>query len=246
MTYRHEEGEAGTQLIPGVAEAMPKVSNGGKTYTFTLRKGLKYSDGKPVKASDWEHTIKRVLNLESGGSFFFEGIEGAGEYVDSGESDGDISGIKTDDQSGEVSINLEKADGQFMNALAMNFSGIVPSDTPFKNMSKTPPPGVGPYEFTKSVPNREFVMEQVKGFDIPGQGRKQEHRHVDQLLRNYDPLPNSNRTRETTTYAATSAPMSTGSISRSEGRKAAAAIAKSRKQAAEALITTRSRRDIRL
>jgi len=167
VTYRHDDGAAGTQLIPGVAEAMPKVSNGGKTYTFTLRKGLKYSDGKPVKASDWEHTIKRVLNLESGGSFFFEGIEGAGDYVDSGKTEGDISGIETDDETGKVTVNLEKADGQFMNVLAMNFSGIVPSDTPFKNMSKTPPPGVGPYEFTKSVPNREFVMEQVEGFDIP-------------------------------------------------------------------------------
>lgn len=167
VTYRHEEGEAGTQLIPGVAEAMPKVSSDGKTYSFTLRKGLKYSDGKPVKASDWEHTIKRVLNLESGGSFFFEGIEGAGDYVDAGKSGGDISGIETDDETGKVTIKLEKADGQFMNVLAMNFSGIVPSDTPFKNLSKSPPPGVGPYKFTKSVPNREFVMEKVKGFDIP-------------------------------------------------------------------------------
>lgn len=167
VTYRHEEGEAGTQLIPGVADAIPKVSNGGKTYTFTLRKGLTYSNGKPVRASDWEHTIKRVLNLESGGSFFFEGIEGAADYVDSGKAEGDISGIETDDQSGKVTISLEKADGQFMNVLAMNFSGIVPSDTPFENLSKAPPPGVGPYEFTKSVPNREFVMEQVEGFDIP-------------------------------------------------------------------------------
>jgi len=167
VTYRREEGEAGTQLIPGVAEAMPKVSDGGKTYSFTIREGLKYSDGKPVAASDWEHTIKRVLNLESGGSAFFLGIVGAQDYVDGGEAEADIQGIETDDETGEVTINLEAPDGQFMNVLAMNFSGIVPGDTPFENMSKDPPPGVGPYEFTKSVPNREFVMEQVEGFDIP-------------------------------------------------------------------------------
>ena len=46
---------------------MPKISADGTTYELTLRKGLKYSDGTPVKASDFEHAIKRVLNLESGG-----------------------------------------------------------------------------------------------------------------------------------------------------------------------------------
>ena len=47
---------------------MPEVSDDGTTYTLTLRDGLKYSDGSPVKANDFEHTIKRVINLESGGS----------------------------------------------------------------------------------------------------------------------------------------------------------------------------------
>src|SRR5918992_2345339 len=62
VTYKRAEGEEGTQLIPGVAEELPKISNGGKTYTFKIRDGLKYSDGQPVKASDFEHTIQRVLN----------------------------------------------------------------------------------------------------------------------------------------------------------------------------------------
>ena len=40
-------------MIPGLAESLPKITNGGKTYTLILRKGLKYSDGTPVKASDF-------------------------------------------------------------------------------------------------------------------------------------------------------------------------------------------------
>src|SRR5688500_10142577 len=51
ITYPHEEGPDGAKLIPGLAEEMPKVSEGGKTYELTLRKGLKYSDGSAVKAS---------------------------------------------------------------------------------------------------------------------------------------------------------------------------------------------------
>ena len=167
LTYARKEGPEGTKLIPGVAEALPKISNGGKTYEFTIRKGLKYSDGSAVKASDWEHTVKRVFIQESGGSGFFSGIEGADAYAEAGKENGDIRGIVTDDQSGKVTINLTEPDGTFSSVLATNFSGIVPGDTSFEVLTKEPPPGVGPYKYTKSVPNREFVMEKNKNFDIP-------------------------------------------------------------------------------
>lgn len=165
ITYRHEEGEAGAELIPGLAAEMPKVSNGGKTYELTLREGLKYSDGTPVRAADFEHTIKRVLNLESGGSPYFQVIDGATEYLEGGNAEADIPGIESNDKSGEITIELTEPDASFTNVLATNFAGIVPSTTPFRNMTKDPAPGAGAYHFTKSVPNREFVMEQNPHFD---------------------------------------------------------------------------------
>jgi peptide/nickel transport system substrate-binding protein len=168
LTYERAEGEEGTKLIPGVAEAMPKITNGGKTYEFTVRKGLKYSDGSPVKASDWEHAIKRVFIQESGGSGFFSGIVGAEAYAEAGKEKGDIKGIEADDQSGKVTINLTAPDGTFLNVLATNFAAFVPGNTSFDILTKNPPPGVGPYTYTKSVPNREFVMEKNKHFNIPG------------------------------------------------------------------------------
>jgi peptide/nickel transport system substrate-binding protein len=168
VTYKRAEGTKGTELIPGVAEELPKVSEDGTTVTFTIRKGLKFSDGRPVKASDFEHTIKRVLNLESGATGFFTIIEGAEEYVEGGKADADISGIETDDKTGKVTIKLTGPDGTILNVLAMNFAGIVPGDTPFKNLSADPPPGVGPYKITESVPNRQFVMEKNANFNIPG------------------------------------------------------------------------------
>jgi len=168
VTYKRAEGAEGTELIPGVAEELPEVSEDGKTVTFTMRKGLKFSDGTPLKASDFEHTIKRVLNLESGASPFYEVIEGATEYIEAGKPEGDISGIETDDRTGKVTIKLTAEDGTILNILAMNFAGVVPGDTPFKNLSADPPPGIGPYMITKSVPNREFVMEKNANFNIPG------------------------------------------------------------------------------
>jgi peptide/nickel transport system substrate-binding protein len=48
LTYAHASGKAGGKVIPGLATALPEVSDGGKTYTMTLRKGLKYSNGEPA------------------------------------------------------------------------------------------------------------------------------------------------------------------------------------------------------
>jgi peptide/nickel transport system substrate-binding protein len=168
VTYKRAEGREGTELIPGVAEEMPEVSNRDRTYSFTIRRGLKYSNGAAVKASDFEHAIKRVLNLESGAAPFYEAIDGAEEYAKAGKEDGDISGIETNDQTGEVKVTLKEADGAFINVLAMTFAAPVPANTPFKNQTKDPPPGVGPYAITKSVPNREFVLEKNRNFNIPG------------------------------------------------------------------------------
>ncbi|MGH2742726.1 MAG: ABC transporter substrate-binding protein [Thermoleophilaceae bacterium] len=168
LSYRHAAGKEGAELIPGVAEELPTISPDGKTYELKMRDGLRYSDGTPAKASDFEHTIKRVLNLESGGSAFFLGIEGAQDYVDARKAEADIPGIETDDRTGEITIKLTEPDGTFSNVLAMNFAGLVPGDTPFENLTKHPPPGIGAYKITESVPNRRFVLEKNNRFSLPG------------------------------------------------------------------------------
>ena len=170
LTYKREAGAAGAQLMPGLAEAMPEVTNGGKTYKFKLREGLTYSDGSDVKASDFEHTIKRVIALESGGApFYVDAIEGAQEYQESGKKQGDISGIETDDQTGEITIELNEANGQFPFILSMDFAGLVPSDTPIEVLTNKPPPGVGQFKITNVDGNRGFTLEKNENFpEIPG------------------------------------------------------------------------------
>src|SRR5215208_2390137 len=164
VAYKRADGQAGSELIPGLAEELPQVSDDGTVYKMTLRKGLKYSDGSPVKASDFERTIQRVLNLESGGSAFFLGIKGAEAYVKNGKAEADIPGIESDDKAGTITVTLNEPDGTFSNVLAMPFAAFVPGDTPFKNLTENPPPGVGQYKITESVPNRQFVLEKNKLF----------------------------------------------------------------------------------
>jgi peptide/nickel transport system substrate-binding protein len=169
LTYKHAEGAEGATVVPGLAEEMPNISADGKTYKLKLRQGMKYSDGTAVKASDFEHSIQRVLNLESGGSSFYQGIVGAEEYLKAGKADTDISGIVSDDATGDITIKLKKPDGRFPYILAMPFASVVPGDTPFKNMTKDPPAGVGPYKFTNVQINRGYDLVKVPTFNVADQ-----------------------------------------------------------------------------
>ena len=77
LTYRHASGERGAELIAGLASDLPEVSEDGLTWSLQLRDGLEYSNGRPVRASDFERTIARTLYLESPGAPLYESIAGA-------------------------------------------------------------------------------------------------------------------------------------------------------------------------
>jgi peptide/nickel transport system substrate-binding protein len=157
LTYKHADDKEGTIVEPGLAKEMPKVSNGGKTYTLFLKPGLKYSDGTPVKASDFPYAIERTLKLNSSGSPFYTSIVGAEKFAET--KTGGIPGIKTDDKTGEVKIELESPRSTFVNELALLFAAPVPQGTPIEDLSANPAPGTGPYMITKSQPGKGWEYE---------------------------------------------------------------------------------------
>jgi peptide/nickel transport system substrate-binding protein len=154
LTYAHANGAAGSKVVPALAESMPKITNGGKTYTLTLREGLKYSDGTPVRASDFTSTIERLFKINSPGSGFYEGIVGAERFAKT--KTGGIPGIKTNDKTGEIVIDLTSPRGTFSNELGMLFAALLPPNTPAKNLTANPPPATGPYMISKSEPGRAW------------------------------------------------------------------------------------------
>ncbi|QPA32367.1 peptide ABC transporter substrate-binding protein [Thermaerobacillus caldiproteolyticus] len=84
-----------------------KVSDDGKTYTFTIREDAKWSDGDPVTAQDFEYAWKRVLNPETGSAFAFYMyyIKGAEEY-NKGKASVDEVGVKAlDDKTLQVQLD---------------------------------------------------------------------------------------------------------------------------------------------
>jgi peptide/nickel transport system substrate-binding protein len=157
LTYDHADGKEGGKVIPGLATALPQVTDGGKTYTMTLRKGLRYSNGEPVVAGDFTHALERVFVLNSSGSPFYDDIVGAEKFAKTKK--GGIPGVETDDKTGTVTIRLTRPRGTFENELALPFVALVPGNTKMEDLSADPPPATGPYVITHAKPGRGWEYE---------------------------------------------------------------------------------------
>lgn len=165
-TFKHVQGSEGAEIIPGLAEDLPEVSDDGKTYKLKLRSGLKYSDGTPIKASDFENTIKRLV--VSGGPFssFVSPIVGVDKLK---SCDDDVEGIETNDKTGDITITLSQADTKFPFALAETWTAPTPAaKSPCKGQENPPPPGYGPYTWKIQNPSRQFTLTKNPDFELPG------------------------------------------------------------------------------
>jgi peptide/nickel transport system substrate-binding protein len=181
LTYQSGNGQESTKVVPGLAQSMPDISQDGKTYTFTLRKGMKYSDGTPIKASDFPYAIQRLFKLDSGGAPFFENIVGAEDYAN-GKADS-ISGIKADDATGKITVQLNDPSGTFLNEVALMFAAPVPQSTPLdKDTTSTPPPASGPFMITNSDPPNSYTLEKNPQFKtVQAAGANLEDAHADKI-----------------------------------------------------------------
>jgi peptide/nickel transport system substrate-binding protein len=166
LTYRDAGGEAGKVLVPGLASALPKVSNGGKTYTFTLRPNLKFSNGGAITPAVVKSTFLRLLNkkMASPAYGFFDVIAGADAY-NSGKAK-DVSGITT--TANGVTFKLTTPTGSFLRRIAMPFTCPVPTGTPPKPVDNGSLPSSGPYAIASYTPNRSLVLQKNAQFGSLG------------------------------------------------------------------------------
>lgn len=155
LGYRHVSGAGGATIVPYLARSLPKVSANGRVYTLVLRKGLKYSNGQPVKASDFKSAVERDFKLDSPGAGYFYDIVGADNARRA--KGGHISGIVTDDATGTITITLKTPQGDFANVLASEFAAPVPASAPDSDTSTHPLPATGPYVIQSYTPNNQIV-----------------------------------------------------------------------------------------
>ena len=75
VAFRRAGGAQGFTTVPDLARTLPRPADGGRTYTFTLRRGIRYSNGALVRASDFRRGIQRQLSFGANPGYY-EGIVG--------------------------------------------------------------------------------------------------------------------------------------------------------------------------
>ncbi len=117
--FRRSGGAAGLTLVPDLGMTLPRPTAGGTMYTFTLRRGIRYSNGNLVRASDFRRGIQRelIIGPAAGIPDYYDGILGAPACQQRPKRCDLSAGIVTDDAAGRITFRLAQADPDFLYTL---------------------------------------------------------------------------------------------------------------------------------
>ena len=185
--YPDRAGAAGMKLVPEVASRFA-VSRSGKSYAFTIRKGFKFSDGKPVTATSFKYAINRVANHDLGslGAQFITDPAGTNivgaRAVNAGKTKA-VSGVLV--KGNRLIVNLTRADPTFMAKITMPYfqatSSRLPLDKRVVEVSSIRDmPTAGPYVFSRNDVNTLTSIRQNPYWKAgPGRNRPRHLAGVD-------------------------------------------------------------------
>jgi ABC-type transport system substrate-binding protein len=160
VNFPEKSGAAGSQLYPEAATSFPTVSKDGKTYTFHIRPGLKFSDGSPVTAAAYQRAWERNLSPKMGSPLgvndqFQNVIVGADAFLNGKAQH--ISGISAKGLT--LTFHLTKPNPTFVSYLSMQWFGAIPPSTPYTSKGLTKFPSAGPYYIASRTPGRSTVLK---------------------------------------------------------------------------------------
>lgn len=149
-------------LAANLAESLPFPSDGGRTYAFRLRRGIRYSTGEPVRRSDVRFVLERGISNGGFADQLFSAIRGARSCR---RGACDLSrGIVADGKAGTVVFHLTEPDGDLLYKLAMPFAVLLPPSVGMKAPAKRPLPATGPYRIAHFDGRREVRLERNPEF----------------------------------------------------------------------------------
>ncbi len=148
-TFQRSAGADGLRIVPDLALAIPAPSDGGVTYAFRIRPGIRYSDGQPLRAADFRRAIERLFQVGSPGRSLYTGLVGAAACADRPQGCDLSRGIVTDDAAGTVTFHLTAPDPEFLYKLTeYSYAAPIPPGTPNREPGSRTVPGTGPYRIT--------------------------------------------------------------------------------------------------
>jgi peptide/nickel transport system substrate-binding protein len=160
VSFPEKTGAAGSQLYPQAATAFPTVSVDGKTYTFHIRSGLKFSDGSPVTAASFQRAWERILSPKMGSPLgvnldLQDTVVGGADFL-AGKTQ-HISGITAKGQT--LTFHLVKPNATFVSILSMQWFTAVKANTPYTATGLNSYPAAGPYYISSRDPGRNLVLQ---------------------------------------------------------------------------------------
>jgi ABC-type transport system substrate-binding protein len=159
VSFPEKTGAAGSQLYPQAATAFPTVSKDGKTYTFHIRPGLKFSDGSPVTAASYQRAWERILSPKMGSPLgvnldLQNTIVGGTQFL-AGKA-AHISGISAKGLT--LSFRLTKPNATFVSILSMQWFTAVKPNMPYDAKGLNVYPAAGPYYIKSRNEGRNTVL----------------------------------------------------------------------------------------
>jgi peptide/nickel transport system substrate-binding protein len=157
LAFTKAGGNAAFTTVPDLASGYT-IKNGGKTWVFKLRKGIKFSNGQPVTAKDVVASFQRIFKVKSPTSgSFYSGIVGASKCLKTPATCTLAGGVVG--KGDTVTINLTAPDPEFKYKLAVPHASILPAGSPPADAGTKTLPGTGAYYFASYDPNKQLVMK---------------------------------------------------------------------------------------
>ncbi|HTQ70497.1 MAG TPA: ABC transporter substrate-binding protein [Acidocella sp.] len=167
VAFKKASGDASNQIVPDLATAIPTPQDGGKTYVFTLRKGIKFSNGQAVTPDDVVASFQRLFKVSSpNAGSWYNGIIGADACLKSPATCTLAGGVVADDAANTVTFHLTQPDSEFFFKLAAPFADVLPANTPAKDLGTVAAPATGPYMITSYDPQKMLVMKRNPAFKV--------------------------------------------------------------------------------
>jgi YVTN family beta-propeller protein len=163
VAYRRVGGPAGSALVPDLARSIPRPTDGGRTYVFQLRSGVRFSNGDPVRASDVRASFIRLFRINP--PILYPTYSPDGGQCPAGGPCDLSRHIDADDRTGTITFHLAEPDPEFLYKLALPFAYVVPAGSP-STMATEPLAGTGPYRIASFVPGESLVLERNPYFHV--------------------------------------------------------------------------------
>jgi YVTN family beta-propeller protein len=159
VAYRRADGVAGATLVGALATRPPPPSSDGRTYVFTLRKALSYSNGNPVQVSDFRASMERYLRV-TGDALppFYARIAGVPRCMRRPARCDLSRGIDSDPAARTITLHLTAPDPELLDKLTLPFAFVVPPGTPATESMDLAPPGTGPYRIASADAHRGWRL----------------------------------------------------------------------------------------